>query len=160
MTLGGQYDWTAKQYPSAPPPPFPADLKKFLRRLFPEVDAQAAIVNFYSPGDTLSIHRDVSELCDEGLISISIGCEGLFVVGSQDAKETATIRLRSGDAIYMTGSARYAWHGVPKILADTCPEWLCQWPAVNENEIKCSVWQGWMANKRININVRQIKKQE
>jgi DNA alkylation damage repair protein AlkB len=156
MTLGGQYDWTAKRYPAEAPPPFPADIKQLLKRLFPDMEAQAAIVNFYSPGDTLSIHRDVSEYCSNGLVSISVGCDGLFIVGNQDGTETATIRLSSGDAIYMTGPSRYAWHGVPKIFPDTCPNWLAEWPAVDGSGPACSDWQGWMRNKRININVRQM----
>ena len=157
MTLGGQYDWTAKCYPSVTPPPFPADIRLLLKRLFPEMDAQAAIVNLYSPGDTLSIHRDVSEDCDQGLVSISLGCDGLFVVGNQDGTETATLRLRSGDAIYMTGSSRYAWHGVPKVIPNTCPDWLAKWPAISDGERHYDQWQGWMHNKRINLNVRQMQ---
>jgi DNA alkylation damage repair protein AlkB len=156
MTLGGQYDWTAKMYPSEDPPAFPADIKQLLKSLFPATDAQAAIVNFYSPGDTLSIHRDVSEHCDHGLVSISIGCDGLFIVGNQDGIETATIRLRSGDAVYMTGVSRYAWHGVPKIIPDTCPEWLARWPAADNSETEYNIWRGWMNDKRVNLNVRQM----
>jgi DNA alkylation damage repair protein AlkB len=155
MTLGGQYNWTAKSYPSESPPPFPADIKQLLERLFPDMDPQAAIVNFYSPGDTLSIHRDVSEYCDRGLVSISIGCDGLFIVGNQDGTEAAAVRLRSGDAAYMTGSSRYAWHGVPKIIAGTCPGWLANWPAINK-DTQYSEWRGWMYKKRINVNVRQM----
>lgn len=156
MTLGGQYDWSAKRYPPESPPPFPADLKQLLKGLFPDMDAQAAIVNFYSPGHTLSVHRDVSEDCDQGLVSISFGCDGLFVIGNQDGTETATIKLRSGDAIYMTGSSRYAWHGVPKIIADTCPNWLADWPAGTNDDTQFDGWRGWMYNKRINLNVRQM----
>jgi DNA alkylation damage repair protein AlkB len=156
MTLGGQYDWTAKRYPVEIPPPFPADIKQLLKGLFPDMEAQAAIVNFYTPGDTLSIHRDVSEHCNNGLVSISIGCDGLFIVGNQDGSEIATIRLRSGDALYMTGPSRYAWHGVPKILPDTCPNWLAEWPTINSSGTAYGDWQGWMHNKRINLNVRQM----
>lgn len=156
MTLGGQYDWTAKRYPSEAPPPFPADIKYLLQTLFPQTNAQAAIVNFYSPGDTLSVHRDVSEHCDHGLVSISVGCDGLFIIGNQDGTKTATIRLNSGDAVYMTGASRYAWHGVPKIVPDTCPKWLADWPAVDSNERKYDKWKGWMRNKRVNLNVRQM----
>ncbi|KAF4543226.1 Alkylated DNA repair protein [Lasiodiplodia theobromae] len=68
VTLGGQYDWTRKEYPSTMPPPFPSDVGGLLKGVFPDMTAQAAIVNFYSPGDTLSMHRDVSEECDRGLI--------------------------------------------------------------------------------------------
>ena len=65
MTLGGQYDWTAKNYPSSKPPDFPADVALMLESLFPDTKAQAAIVNLYTPGDTLSMHRDVSEQSDK-----------------------------------------------------------------------------------------------
>ena len=165
MTLGGQYDWTNKVYPSDTPPPFPADIKRLIEDIFP-MKAEAAIVNIYSPGDTLSLHRDVSEECDQPLLSISIGCDGIFVVGldgSEDSGEprVATIRLGSGDAVLMSGESRFAWHGVPKVLEGTCPEWLRNWPFDPTNEdLDCSNrfghWQEWMNGKRINLNVRQM----
>jgi len=158
VTLGGQYDWTAKMYPNEVPPAFPQDISTLLRGLFPTVDAQAAIVNFYSPGDTLSMHRDVSEECDRDLISISIGCDGLFVIGNETGTELATIRLRSGDAVLMGADSRFAWHGVPKILSDTCPKRLGDWPA-SEEQSEFDGWAGWMQNKRINLNVRQMRSQ-
>ncbi|KIW10115.1 alkylated DNA repair protein AlkB [Exophiala spinifera] len=156
VTLGGQYDWTNKVYPNEAPPTFPPDIASLLKSLFPSVDAQAAILNFYSPGDTLSIHRDVSEECDRGLISISMGCDGLFLAGNEDGTEAVTLRLRSGDAVLMSGNARYAWHAVPKIIPDTCPSWLQNWPDIDETN-KYKAWHGWMRTKRINLNVRQMK---
>jgi DNA alkylation damage repair protein AlkB len=155
MTLGGQYDWTNKVYPQETPPPFPADVAALLKGLFPSVDAQAAIVNFYSPGDTLSVHRDVSEQCDNALISISLGCDGIFLVGNEDGSQIASLRLRSGDAILMSGLSRHAWHAVPKILPNTCPFWLRDWPVIPPGS-NYEHWQGWMNNKRINLNVRQM----
>ncbi|PGH14289.1 alkylated DNA repair protein AlkB [Helicocarpus griseus UAMH5409] len=154
MTLGGQYNWTDKVYPAELPPPFPEDIAKLLRNLFPDTKAEAAIVNLYSPGDTLSVHRDVSEECDTGLISISFGCDGLFMVGHEDGAGCEVIRLRSGDAVYMTGRSRFAWHAVPKIIPSTCPGWLADWPGDSR---KFEQWRGWMSNKRINLNVRQMK---
>ena len=85
VTLGGQYNWTDKKYPLRIPTSVPRDIAHLLRRIFPETDAQAAIVNFYSAGDTLSVHRDVSEECDTGLISISFGCDGLFMIGHDNS---------------------------------------------------------------------------
>lgn len=175
MTLGGQYDWTAKRYPEAAPPSFPADVKELLEDIFTETKAEAAIVNLYSPGDTLSVHRDVAEASDTGLISVSLGCDALFTVGIsagsiptsdasanggilQPAKDSVlTIRLRSGSAVYMSGASRFAWHGVPQIVPDTCPPYLRDWPAgahADENEYEA--WRGWMARKRVNVNVRQM----
>lgn len=156
ITLGGQYDWTNKHYPDESPPAFPPDIAGTLRRFFPTVDPQAAIVNFYNPGDTLSIHRDVSESCDRALVSISIGCDGIFLAGNGDGSEVAAIRLRSGDVILMSGDSRYAWHGVPKILANTCPAWLQNWPD-GAHGSSYQQWRGWMGRKRINLNVRQMK---
>ncbi|KKZ66927.1 hypothetical protein EMCG_07423 [[Emmonsia] crescens] len=154
MTLGGQYNWTDKVYPDEIPPRFPEDIAILLRSIFPETKAEAAIVNIYSPGDTLSVHRDVSEECDTGLISISFGCDGLFMVGHEDGAGCEVIRLRSGDAVYMTGRSRFAWHAVPKIIPSTCPDWLADWPGTSTQFEK---WRGWMLNKRINLNVRQMK---
>lgn len=163
MTLGGQYDWTNKSYPPGPPPPFPPDVKDLLKGLSP-MNAEAAIVNFYSPGDTLSLHRDVSEECDRPLISISLGCDGIFVIGLDpetkgEEPKVATIRLQSGDAVVMSGASRYAWHGVPKVLAGTCPEWMKDWPYEAERYEDGGIyehWKGWMKSKRINLNVRQM----
>lgn len=166
-TLGGQYDWTNKVYPSTKPPAFPEDIKRLIEDLFP-MKAEAAIVNFYSPGDTLSLHRDVSEDCNQPLVSISLGCDGLFVVGldaeaEDDEPRVATIRLRSGDALLMSGPSRYAWHSVPKILENTCPSWMEDWPATSllsndedANDGPYAAWKGWMKGKRINLNVRQM----
>lgn len=175
VTLGGQYDWTQKVYPSTPSPPFPSDIGALLQGVFPDMIAQAAIVNFYSPGDTLSMHRDVSEQCDRGLVSISIGCDAIFVIGRNDPsaeystgdpgkeQNVLAVRLRSGDAVYMSGPSRFAWHGVPQIIPETCPELLQGWPApstgspgVDSNENAYDQWGGWMRTKRINLNVRQM----
>jgi len=155
VTLGGQYDWTKKVYPSEVPPEFPSDIAALMRGLFPDVTPQAAIVNFYSPGDTLSVHRDVSEDCANSLISVSIGCDALFIAGNDDGSCTSTIRLRSGDVLLMSGESRYAWHAVPKIIPDTCPSWLEDWPAVSDTG-EYQIWRGWMKNKRINLNIRQM----
>lgn len=167
MTLGGQYDWTMKKYPDEEPPPFPKDIAELVHSLFPEMQPEAAIVNLYTPGDTLSIHRDVSEDSDKGLVSISFGCDAIFVAGFGDEREGdghsghLSVRLRSGDAVYMTGPARFAWHGVPRVIPGTCPPWLREWPAIASIEDNKSdeykPWGGWMSDKRINLNIRQIK---
>ncbi|CCF33871.1 alkylated DNA repair protein AlkB [Colletotrichum higginsianum] len=165
VTLGGQYDWTNRIYPDERPPQFPSDIAQFLEAVFPETLAQAAIVNFYTPGDTMMMHRDVSEETDKGLVSLSFGCDGLFMIApnepekvSDEAKATGKeyllLRLRSGDAIYMTKDSRFAWHGVPKVMKGTCPDYLADWPA---QDGKYEEWKGWMQNKRINLNVRQMR---
>ncbi|KAF7619943.1 oxidoreductase [Aspergillus flavus] len=158
-TLGGQYNWTTKEYPTECPPAFPEDVASVLHAAFPQTEAQAAILNVYSPGDTLSPHRDVSEECDVGLISISFGCDGLFLISHDDGKGCEIVRLRSGDAVYMDGTSRFAWHAVPKIVPGTCPEWLADWPLCPVDDADTSKygrWKGWMSGKRVNLNVRQM----
>lgn len=155
VTLGGQYDWTKKAYPSEAPPQFPEDIARLIGALFSDMEPQAAIVNIYSAKDKLSLHRDVSEEADRGLVSISLGCSCIFMIGLKD-KETEEIhhqalRLDSGDVLYMSGESRYAWHGVPKILPETCPEYLEDWPGK-----EYPGWDGWMSRKRINLNIRQM----
>ncbi|KAJ6256233.1 Alpha-ketoglutarate-dependent dioxygenase abh1 [Drechslerella dactyloides] len=190
MTLGGQYNWTTKRYPDTPPVPFPKDIKDLVRGIFPSIDPQAAICNAYSPGDALAPHRDVSEAADTDLISLSIGCDALFLISlspndavvaedpppdqsltgqssnqpSQKRRRkkvemgppppldeyTLVIKIRSGDALVMGGDSRWAWHGVPQVLPDTCPEYLSEWPSPD------SSWAGWTGGKRVNLNVRQM----
>jgi DNA alkylation damage repair protein AlkB len=156
ITLGGQYDWTAKRYPRETPPPFPEDIRRLVRQLFSDIDPQAAILNLYTPGDTLSVHRDVSEECDQALVSISIGCDAILIVGNVDGSRATALRLRSGDAICMSGDSRFAWHAIPKVLPNTCPTWLQDWPACGLERSTFETWRGWMAKKRINLNVRQM----
>ena len=171
ITLGGQYDWTNKKYPddASEHPEFPGDIAAIVHRAFPDMNPEAAIINLYSPGDTLSLHRDVSEESNEGLVSLSIGCDAVFVVGvvdtDGDKSRSLAIRLSSGDAIYMSGASRYAWHGVPRIMASTCPLALQNWPALDPDRSASQsddvssheAWRGWMKTKRINLNIRQMR---
>jgi len=162
ITLGGQYDWTNKVYPEESPPDFPEDIARLLKGVFADMEPQAAIVNIYSAGDTLSLHRDVSEETNRGLVSISLGCDGLFIIGLRDSNDPSdprasryhTLRLRSGDAVYMSEKARYAWHGVPKIISGTVPKLLDSWPGA-----QFPSWQDYrfMHDKRVNLNVRQMR---
>lgn len=168
LTLGGQYNWTAKKYPAEKAPSFPEDIANFIHHIFPFMKPEAAILNVYTPGDTLSVHRDVSEESDKELVSISFGCDGIFVIGLDSEKgeepKCVAVRLHAGDAVVMSGPARFAWHGVPQVIRNTCPDSLRDWPAIADVESITPVredpygaWRGWMSNKRINLNIRQMK---
>lgn len=163
ITLGGQYDWTKKIYPEGAPPKFPRDIRNLVFGLFDgKMEPQAAIVNIYTPGDTLSLHRDVSEEVKRGLVSISLGCDCIFLIGLDCKSEPkvpwtehpqlVALRLKSGDAVYMGGMSRYAWHGVPKIIPHTAPAYLADFSGETN-----SSWKGYMSNKRINLNIRQMR---
>ncbi|KXL44558.1 hypothetical protein M433DRAFT_50079, partial [Acidomyces richmondensis BFW] len=160
ITLGAPYDWTTKTYPPPPHPPFPEDLKRLFYRLFPTTIPDCAIASVYSPGDTLSLHRDVSEAAAprRPLVSVSLGCEAIFLAGADFGEARAhvpcvPIRVRSGDVIVLQGGARGAWHGVPKVLAGTCPAFLREWPGPGG---EYEAWEGWMEGRRVNFSVRQL----
>ena len=117
----------------------------------------------------MPVHRDVSEECQRGLASFSLGCDGLFIIARDkhpDAdqvnedreQEMIVIRLRSGDVVQMGGQTRWAWHAMPKVVAGTCPEWLQDWPVRGlEGEPKMyEKWRGYMRAKRLNISCRQV----
>jgi alkylated DNA repair dioxygenase AlkB len=123
-----------------------------LESIFTDTKAEAAIVNLYSPGDTLSVHRDVAETSSHGLISVSLGCDAIFVIGTHE--KVLSMRLQSGSAVYMSGASRFAWHGVPQIVGGTCPAGLEEWPRGSLEGV--DEWRGWMAGKRVNLNVRQM----
>lgn len=146
ITLGGQYNWTTKEYPSFAPgspgfPYFPQAMSLIFSRPVFDLAPEAAIINFYSPGDTLSPHQDVAEISDQDLASVSIGCDAVFYVGldryreqGQDEQQVGSggrvvqpplqVLLHSGDAIVMGGSSRYAYHGVGRVWPNTCPQFL------------------------------------
>ncbi|KAJ5173157.1 Oxoglutarate/iron-dependent dioxygenase [Penicillium capsulatum] len=139
---------------------FPSDIARLLQTPFPQAEAYAATLNLSSADETLSAHRDATAHQDVGLVSVNFGCDCLFLVSSDDGEGPKVIRLRSGDAVYMNGSARFAWHGVPRILPSTCPGWLADWPSVagveQGRDAQYSMWKGWMSTKQINLTVRQM----
>ncbi|CAG8973109.1 hypothetical protein HYALB_00007586 [Hymenoscyphus albidus] len=158
VTLGGQYDWTNKVYPEGKPPEFSKTIARLIGHIFTDMVPEAAIINVYSARDKLSVHRDVSEEADRGLVSISLGCACIFIIGLEDKVtrelHQKTLKLESGDVVYMAGESRYAWHGVPKIIPDTTPDYLAYWPGK-----LYPGWHGWMSKKRINLNIRQMYEQ-
>jgi len=74
------------------------------------------------------------------------------------------VRIKSGDVILMGGESRWAWHSVPKILptdVGTKTNSLEEWPGPEDGESGVNeFWAGWMKNRRVNLNVRQMWDQE
>lgn len=161
LTLGSQYDWTTRSYPSSSPTPFPEDIKELVEGLFGEkggLKAESGVVLLYGQKDYMPVHRDVSEECQRGLASFTVGCDGLFIISREietevehdgavgrdgdverreevedsedDGREMqmCVLRVKSGDCVWMGGETRWCWHAMPKIMGGTCPEWLADWP--------------------------------
>lgn len=155
VTLGGQYNWTDKVYPSFEKgtpgfPEFPQSLAKEVAERF-DCIPEAAIVNYYKDGDILSPHQDVAELTRQDLVSVSLGCTCIFylAVDRYDSKPLPII-LRSGDILIMGGESRFAFHGVGRVFANTTPHELTS--CVDD-----PCFPEWIMNHRVNINVRQMR---
>lgn len=175
MTLGGQYDWTRKLYPEMDTTEardlllsLPHDTATLIHSIFPSLHPQAAISNLYTPGDTLSPHRDISEASSAPLASISIGTDAIFIIGLSKGSPAANeeegrilvVRIKSGDVILMGGESRWAWHSVPKIVPTNVgakDNSLEEWPGSGDGGSGVNkLWAGWMKNRRVNLNVRQM----
>ncbi|KUJ09398.1 uncharacterized protein LY89DRAFT_741111 [Mollisia scopiformis] len=174
LTLGSQYDWTTRAYPAESPTRFPADISSLVTTLFKNAfKPESGVVLLYSTKDYMPVHRDVSEECQKGLASFTLGCDGLFIL-SRDKKredgeaadeddeeremETCVLRVRSGDCVWMGGETRWCWHAMPKIMGGTCPKWLEDWPVgvSGEQRKEFEKWKGFMKSKRLNISCRQV----
>lgn len=75
---------------------------------------------------TMGGHVDDAELdLSLPLVSLSLGLSAVFLFGGRTREEVPTaIWLRSGDAIIVTGEARLCYHGVPRIVEGSCPDFL------------------------------------
>jgi DNA oxidative demethylase len=80
---------------------------------------QACLVNVYGPAARMGLHRDRDEEdMTAPVVSLSLGDSCLFRIGGEKRNDpTRTLRLASGDAVVLGGSARLAFHGVDRIIA-------------------------------------------
>ncbi|KAF2396642.1 hypothetical protein EJ06DRAFT_559759 [Trichodelitschia bisporula] len=186
LTLGTQYHWPTRSYPTTGTA-FPPALTHLVQALFPALKPESGVVLLYGAKDWMPVHRDVSEVCVRPLASFSFGCEGIFVIARDEAREgegeaaaeaeaegdaadgsesepwdahVLTIRVRSGDALFLDGAARWAWHAMPRTLPGTCPAKLADWPVGSERDGKegraYERWRGYMGGKRVNVSCRQV----
>jgi len=121
-SLGYHYDWTKRMYEENAKSKFPSNLAALCQELASlvgeNITAEAAIVNFYPVGSYMSGHLDDAEQAmEEPIVSISLGCPAIFLVGGKTTDTVPTpILVRSGDVIVMSKDSRFAYHGVPAII--------------------------------------------
>ncbi|XP_070494095.1 nucleic acid dioxygenase ALKBH1 [Chironomus tepperi] len=174
-TLGYHYDWTNKVYNEENKDEFPEELSRLVS-VFAEVlnfnnfISEAAIINFYHIGSTLSAHTDHSEICHAPLFSISFGQSAVFLMGGsfKDA-DAVPILLNSGDVVIMSGRSRLNYHAVPRIFESESQTWnenddTKNCSVLNPDDLKeCISKESWkqfekyLMDSRINVNVRQYK---
>jgi alkylated DNA repair protein (DNA oxidative demethylase) len=122
------YSRTADDTDGAPVKPMPRSLVELaLRAVAPEPFVpDAAIVNLYTPGARLGLHQDAEEPSTAPVVTISLGDTAVFrMAGTYRRTAPFTdIALHSGDLLVFGGVNRRIYHGVPKTIEGTAPEWL------------------------------------
>jgi alkylated DNA repair protein (DNA oxidative demethylase) len=83
--------------------------------------AEACLINFYDASAKMGLHQDRDEEdLSAPVVSLSLGDDCLFRVGGTRREErTVSLRLRSGDAVILSGAGRLCFHGVDRIYPDT-----------------------------------------
>ena len=82
---------------------------------------QACLINLYGPHARMGLHQDRDEEdMAAPVVSLSLGDTCMFRIGGDKRGDrTHTLRLASGDAVVLGGGARFAFHGVDRILPGT-----------------------------------------
>jgi len=161
VTLGYHYNWTDRKYDPSNKGEFPprlAHLCKVIARVVGyELNAEAAIVNFYALDTVLCGHLDDVEYDRIApIVSVSFGSSAIFLLGGK-TKDTAPvpILIRSGDIMVMGGSSRLVYHGVPRMLEGTMSPEITEAAMHSSSDHLKNVTE-YLSESRININVRQV----
>ncbi|WJX33431.1 DNA-(apurinic or apyrimidinic site) lyase [Trifolium repens] len=164
-TLGLQFDWSNRNYNvSLQHNKIPEALCELAKQLAKpalpagvEFQPEAAIVNYFTSGDTLGGHLDDMEAdWSKPIVSLSLGCKAIFLLGGK-SREDAPIAmfLRSGDVVLMAGEARECFHGVPRIFTDKENAEIdhLETHLTHEDDL---CFLKYIQTSRININIRQV----
>ncbi|KAJ3411628.1 hypothetical protein HDV05_001893 [Chytridiales sp. JEL 0842] len=165
-SIGMQYNWSTKEYHTHTAPPIPPLLNNLTMAVVQSLEKEtgyassnykpeAGIINFYQTSDSLMAHQDRSEQnAVAPLVSFSFGQSCVFLIGKETREEEKPIPivLRSGDVLVMSGESRRCFHGVPRILEGTLPEFLQR----VEGDEDWDVFADFLKTTRVNVNVRQV----
>ncbi|GAA6034827.1 hypothetical protein JCM8097_009318 [Rhodosporidiobolus ruineniae] len=130
------------------------------RKWSEDYEPDAGIVNFYQIKDSLTGHVDQAEEdAVRPLVSFSLGHSSIFLVGgtTRDVPPLA-ILLRSGDGLCMSGPSRRAYHGLPRVLPDSLPDFLASTqPEPVDGALDWRPYGEYLERgARINVNVRSV----
>jgi alkylated DNA repair protein (DNA oxidative demethylase) len=83
--------------------------------------ADTAICSWYAPGAKLGLHVDRQEheshlVRGSPIVTFSFGDEAVFDICEHEGEKPKSYRISQGDVIVMSGAARWALHGIRKIL--------------------------------------------
>lgn len=164
-TLGLQFAWSKRNYDvSLPHNKIPDALARLAKKMAApampvgqEFQSEAAIVNYFSLGDTLGGHLDDMEAdWSKPIVSMSLGCKAIFLLGGKSRQDLPqAMFLRSGDVVLMAGEARECFHGVPRIFTDEENSEMAHLePQLSNPKDIC--YLEYIRTSRININIRQV----
>lgn len=160
ITTGYHYNWTDRSYHPSDYSDFSPTLDQLAKQytamvLGERLEADAAIVNFYTAKDRLCGHKDDVEHCgQQPLVSYSSGNEAIFLLGGVSYEDIPIpIHIQSGDIIILSGSARECIHGIPLILPESIPSQLQQ--DILESTLS-KPWKSYLLSCRINTSIRKV----
>ncbi|MGW1866767.1 alpha-ketoglutarate-dependent dioxygenase AlkB family protein [Streptomyces mauvecolor] len=80
-----------------------------------------ALINFYDGAAKMGLHQDKDEKSGAPVVSLSIGDSCVFRFGNSEnrGRPYTDVELSSGDLFVFGGPARFAYHGVPKVMPGT-----------------------------------------
>jgi alkylated DNA repair protein (DNA oxidative demethylase) len=79
---------------------------------------ECCLVNLYREGARMGLHQDRDEKAmDAPVLSVSLDDDALFRIGGITRRSrTQSIKLSSGDVLTFGGPARFAFHGIDRIV--------------------------------------------
>jgi len=160
-TLGYQYEWTSRKYIRTRHAQFPLDASQMCTIIANVAGVhpytpEAAIVNFYHENMRMGGHKDESEeTMEKPIVSVSFGSSAIYLLGGDTRDEIPRpILIESGDVMVLGGEARMWYHGIARVLENSCPEY---WkPKHHTGEMEHIATLFYCENRRINMNVRQV----
>jgi alkylated DNA repair protein (DNA oxidative demethylase) len=83
--------------------------------------AECCLVNLYRDGARMGLHQDRDEQAvDAPVLSVSLGDRAIFRIGGTQRRDpTVSFTLQSGDVLVFGGVARFACHGIDRVIAGT-----------------------------------------
>jgi alkylated DNA repair protein (DNA oxidative demethylase) len=89
-------------------------------------DPDVALVNWYGPGAHMGMHTDRDETSPAPVVSLSLGHSCVFRFGTPAGRgrPRSDVILESGDLFVFGGPSRMAYHGVPRLVPESCPPGL------------------------------------
>lgn len=90
---------------------------------FPRYEPDACLINRYTVGAKLSLHRDRDEQDDWApIVSVSLGVSALFLWGGKSRSgPLRRFQVDNGDVVVWGGPARFVYHGVAPLKAAQHP---------------------------------------